>query len=54
MASPIAAPDGATGAAPASARSRTPRDWTSALVPLALALAIVVGAWIIGGQQGFE
>lgn len=44
-----------TAASPAMPDVATPANrWKGAAVPLLLALMIVVGAWLIGGRQGFE
>lgn len=44
----------ATGAIGASHQSAAPRRRREALVPIALALLFICGAWLIGGRQGFE
>ena len=54
MADVIAEPAGSPSASLDAPGRGTTRRWLQRLSPLGLALAIVVSAWVIGGQQGFD
>lgn len=54
MADVVAEPSGSPAASLDAPRPGTAGGWLHKLSPLALALAIVVIAWLIGGQQGFD